>query len=226
MGSGNSDEDIRDTYYLGLAAAFVVGSVRDLPLENLVRAGQTAGLKLQRFKRTTVLPRVAKAIELLKSMGPETLLDVGSGGGSSLIQMLVSFPRLDIHAIDTDPGRVKNLKALAHGMTKLGTRPGKLFAYHENVTELSFNDRTFDGVTALEVIEHLVDPPAGIREIVRVTQRFVVFSVPSEPDHNPRHLHLFTPRDLMGFFTEAGAEKVTFDTVPGHIVGIAMKRLT
>ena len=41
--------------------------------------------------------------------------------------------------------------------------------------------RSFDTVTCLEVLEHLDDPAAAVRELARVARRAVVVSVPYEP---------------------------------------------
>jgi ubiquinone/menaquinone biosynthesis C-methylase UbiE len=49
------------------------------------------------------------------------------------------------------------------------------------VLALPFADRSFDAVTCLEVLEHLDDPAAAVREMARVARRAVVVSVPFEP---------------------------------------------
>jgi ubiquinone/menaquinone biosynthesis C-methylase UbiE len=50
-----------------------------------------------------------------------------------------------------------------------------------SVLSLPFADGSFDAVTCLEVLEHLPDPAAAVRELTRVARRAVVLSVPFEP---------------------------------------------
>lgn len=213
------DDDLKKKYNLELAAAFVLGSAPNLSHEKLVRMGQAAGLKMNRFKRTPVLPRVAKVIEMLKTLAPGYLLDIGSGRGSGLIQILLEFPKLDISAVECDEKLLPGLRALSSGLAVVRSE-GSLYVYNVDATDLPFKEGVFDVGTALEVLEHIQDTQKAVNELVRVCRK-VVFSVPSEPDDNPEHLHLHTPEDLTRMFTLAGAKHVTFDSVPGHTIGIA-----
>lgn len=156
-------------------------------------------------------------------MQPKDLLDVGGGSGSSLIAVLAEFQDLEIDAIDSDEERVLHLQALASG---LGCPQGypRLSASMGDAMDLSYYAKEiFDGVTALEVLEHVEKPEKAMAEIMRVAKRFVIVSVPSEPDTNPRHLHLLTSQDLEKMFGEAGAKKVVIERVPGHIIALATK---
>jgi len=217
------DENLKEKYNLELAAAFVLGNAENLPHEKLVRMGQAAGLKMHRFKKTMPLPRVAKVIGMLKSLAPVNLLDIGSGRGTGLTQVLMEFPSLHISAVERDKALLPNLQALSRGLRILRST-GTLTVYEADATlPLPFAPSGFDVGTALEVLEHIQDTQKAVNEIVRVCRK-VVFSVPSEPDNNPDHLHLHTPADLTRMFLAAGAKRVTFDSVPGHTVGIAHGR--
>ncbi len=59
-------------------------------------------------------------------------------------------------------------------------------------------------------------------EAVRVARRFVAVSVPSKPDDNPEHIHLFDGRSLAALFREAGVSRVSIDHVLNHIVALAV----
>lgn len=214
------DADLKDKYNLELAAAFVLGHAPSLTHEKLVRMGQAAGLKMHRFKRSQTLPRVAKVIGMLKSLAPVNLLDIGSGRGTGLTQVLLEFPELDIAAVECDEKLLPNLRALSRGLEVVRST-GSLNVYNvDATTPLPFQEGEFDVGTALEVLEHIQDTQKAVNEIVRVCRK-VVFSVPSEPDDNPEHVHLHTQADIRRMFFAAGAKRVTFDPVPGHTVGIA-----
>lgn len=214
------DADLKNKYNLELAAAFVLGHAPNLTHEKLIRMGQAAGLKMQRFKKTEPLPRVAKVIEMLRSLDPVNLLDIGSGRGTGLTQVLMEFPHLDIAAVECDKALIPNLNALARGLGMVRST-GCLRVFNvDATTTLPFQVSEFDVGTALEVLEHIQDTQRAVDEIVRVCRK-VVFSVPSEPDDNPEHVHFHTPEDLTRMFLTAGAKSVTFDSVPGHTVGIA-----
>ncbi|MFN6119018.1 MAG: class I SAM-dependent methyltransferase, partial [Actinomycetes bacterium] len=50
-----------------------------------------------------------------------------------------------------------------------------------DATRLPFADRTFDLVMAIEVLEHVPQPDAALRELARVCSATLVASVPFEP---------------------------------------------
>lgn len=45
--------------------------------------------------------------------------------------------------------------------------------------------------------------------------------MPSQPDENPEHIHLFSAAVLEPLLRTAGAARVTFDYAPGHIIAVA-----
>lgn len=209
-------------YYREFACAYVRGMLPELSgesVDDLLRKGRDAGLRLHRFKRTSELPRVRRAIGILRSLGPETLLDIGSGRGVFLWPLLDAFPELRVTALDRLDHRVADLEALARGgVARLSPLCG-------DVTALPFSNGAFDGVTVLEVLEHLEQPARGAREVLRVARRFVVASVPSRPDDNPEHLHLFTADSLGRIFNEAADEigtkiRTRFEYVLNHVVAV------
>jgi ubiquinone/menaquinone biosynthesis C-methylase UbiE len=212
-------DDLAGRYYLDLAAAFVRGKLPDAPdgtPAELVRRGQSAGLRLHKFKRTGQLPRVRRVLALLRALAPADLLDVGSGRGVFLWPLLDAFPGLPVTAIDQLPHRVADIRAVA-----AGGRPNLTGALMD-ATQLDLPDGAADGVTILEVLEHLGQPGRAVAEAVRVARRFVVVSVPSKPDDNPGHIHLFDLESLQGLFADVGVRRVSIDYVHNHIVGLAL----
>jgi ubiquinone/menaquinone biosynthesis C-methylase UbiE len=219
-----------------LAAAYVRGSAPrpagegdpalfDAPLDQLdadqqlalIALGRAAGLRLHRFKRTMGLPRVAKVLGLLRGLAPAELLDIGSGRGAFLWPLLDAMPGLPVAALDTLDYRVADIQAVAAGGV------AGLRAFHGSATGMPFDDRSFDVLTMLEVLEHIPDTAAALHEALRVARRFVVLSVPSKADDNPEHIHLFDAAALDRLLRAAGAARVTFEYVPGHIVAVARR---
>ncbi|MBZ0117279.1 MAG: class I SAM-dependent methyltransferase [Sandaracinaceae bacterium] len=206
-----------DRYYLSLAAAYVRGRLGIEGEDAVVtERGLQSGLRLHRFKRNAELPRVRRVIGILQGLGPSELLDVGSGRGTFLWPLLDALPGLPVTAVDADPERASQLEATARGWPALSAR-------REDACAISFVDDTFDGATALEVLEHLPEPSRAARELARVVRRFVVATVPSEPDDNPEHLQLFTPKTLEALLLDAGFARARIDAVRGHYVAVATK---
>ncbi len=219
--------------YSRLAAAYVRGKLGhqagaepalvERPLETLdetqlmeiIQRGRAHALRLHRFKRTMGLARVAKVLSILKGIAPAELLDIGSGRGAFLWPLLDAFPWLPITALDRLEYRVADLHAVHDGGIVT------LSAVHGDAMRLPFEPGQFDVVTLLEVLEHIPDPAAALAEACRVARRFVVLSVPSKPDTNPEHIHLFSAAQLETLLLQAGAARVSIDNVPGHLIAVA-----
>jgi 2-polyprenyl-3-methyl-5-hydroxy-6-metoxy-1,4-benzoquinol methylase len=210
------DDELAARYFLGLASAFVRGRLGRAGLDGAaaVRAGLEAGLRLHKFKRGEPLPRVRRVIGVLAGLAPASLLDVGSGRGTSLWPLLEAFPDLAVTAIDREERRATDLDAVHRGGVD------RLAARRMDAASLEFADRAFDLVTALEVLEHQHDPVPVARELVRVAARAVVLTVPSHPDDNPDHHQLFDERALEALFAAAGARRVVCERVRGHLLAV------
>jgi 2-polyprenyl-3-methyl-5-hydroxy-6-metoxy-1,4-benzoquinol methylase len=219
-----------DVYYLQFAAAFVRGSLPDLPedlalpalgdleesqLEQIYAIGREAGLRLHRYKRSAQLPRVRKILGTLQGLCPAELLDLGTGRGVFLWPLLDEFPSIQVTCVDMLEHRIADLETVSRGgLTQVQPLLSEL-------TQLPFEDKRFSCTTMLEVLEHTVDPQAALREVCRVTQQHLLISVPSKPDDNPEHLHLFQPSQIEGWLLELGAKRVKVDGVLNHLVVIA-----
>lgn len=177
-----------ERYFSELATAFVRGRLNN-PAVN-IEDGITAGLRLHKFKQGSELPRVRSVLSTLRALAPENLLDVGSGRGTFLWPLVATFPEVQVTAIDVSEQRASDIDAVRKGGID------RLRGFRMDVCDISFPDASFDGVTILEVLEHLRDPETALRQAIRVARRFVIASVPSTPDDNPEHIHLFTVNRL------------------------------
>lgn len=215
------------TYYGNLAAAYVRGKrLREegsalcprMKIEQVLRIGREDGLDLHAFKRTMGLPRVRKVIGMLKTIRPQSIVDIGSGRGVFLWPLMDAFPHVWTGAVDIDPSVVDRIQTVADGGIWW------LSAFEGDVQQqLPFPDGSADVVTVLEVLEHLPRPDLAVREALRIADRFVAASVPSKEDNNPGHINLFSASMLKAMFLSAEASSVKLDGVLNHIVLLARK---
>ena len=134
-------------------------------IEAIFHAGEAAGLKLYYFKKKELLPRVKAVLGFLRSVQPESLLDVGSGRGVFLFPFLTQFPWTQVTAADILPRRVQMLQAIADGGIE------NLTVLERNICQWTQEEKLFDVVTLLEVLEHIPDVEQAIANAVRLARR-------------------------------------------------------
>lgn len=116
-------------------------------------------------------------------------------------------------------------------------RPGPRFV-HGNAARLPFADNAFDVVASVEVLEHLHDPVAGLREYARVARRHLVLSVPREPifrlgnllaarhvrelGNTPGHLNHWSSPEFVRFVSTVGAVADVVKPLPWTIVWVRL----
>lgn len=113
--------------------------------------------------------RVRRLLQLLDVRGGQRVLEVGCGAGNILEQIAGA----QLFGVD-----------LSHALLdKARARLGDRAALHEGFAEsLPFADSSFDRVYCSEVLEHVVDPLAVLREMRRVVRPtgWAVISFPNE----------------------------------------------
>ncbi len=173
-------------------------------------------MKEHYFKVKEDLPRVQVVLGFLHGIIPggrcKSLLDVGSGRGVFLFPLLRDFPELEVTSLDILSHRYELMQCIHDGGI------GNLTPLLADITRWDAPDKSFDVVTMLEVMEHIPDTDAVVRNAVRLARRYVIVAVPSKPDDNPEHIHLFSDDDLACLFVEAGAKRVKFMSVTNHRV--------
>ncbi len=118
---------------------------------------------MNRFFRS-LLPEV-------KKLHPKTILDVGCGEGFVLNSLRKHDIGKDLIGIDYSKTAISIGKKLH---PSLDLREGTIY-------KLPFKDNSFDLVLCLEVLEHLDDPKAALKELTRVSKKYTILSVPNEP---------------------------------------------
>ena len=211
-------EEFEARFYRQPAEAYLrasLGASAEASLHDLIAEASERNLRLQRFKRSAILPRVARVLGFLQGVRPNNLLDIGTGRGVFLWPLLDAWPTLPVHCLDLLDHRVEMLNRVREGGID------NLSAEIRDIGEEGWQPEPFDIVTALEVLEHIPDPQRAIAQCVRHATRYVVASCPSKEDDNPEHLHLFTSGELEQRFLDAGAERAHTEYVLNHQIVFA-----
>jgi ubiquinone/menaquinone biosynthesis C-methylase UbiE len=131
-----------------------------------------------------------------------------------LFPLLREFPDLEVTSLDILPHRVELLQCLHDGGIE------NLHPVLGDICTWDAPDKSFDVVTMLEVMEHIPDTEAVVRNAVRLAKNYSIVSVPSKADDNPEHIHLFSNEDLESLFLKNGCGKVKFMSVTNHRVAV------
>ena len=92
-----------------------------------------------------------------------SIVELGCGPGFSTEKLLDRFPSIGITALDVDP------MLLDVARDRLDERHGdRLELTHGSILETGLPDDTFDFALTRLVLEHLPDPVAAVREVVRI----------------------------------------------------------
>jgi len=108
---------------------------------------------------------------LLSNISFESVLDIGCGEGILLHNIQDHLVGKNVFAIDIDHLEIETARKNIP-LAKLGVAS----AYN-----LPFSDKRFDLTICCEVLEHLQNPDHALREILRVTAKYCILSVPNEP---------------------------------------------
>lgn len=111
------------------------------------------------------------AIDMIKKLNPERILDVGCGEGFTLAKLRKEKIGNYLEGIEYLQDAIDLGKEI-HPDIKI--RKGSIY-------ELPYKDNSFDLVLCTEVLEHLADPRKGLKEILRVSSKYCFISIPNEP---------------------------------------------
>jgi 2-polyprenyl-3-methyl-5-hydroxy-6-metoxy-1,4-benzoquinol methylase len=104
-------------------------------------------------------------------LAPKSFLDAGCGEGFVAEIMLRQMPGLELTGFDFNPESVELAKQ---------KNPAATFV-EASIFDIPFDANSFDLVGCFEVLEHQTDPRSALKELVRVSNRHVIVSVPHEP---------------------------------------------
>lgn len=114
-------------------------------------------------------PYYAHIINLLNPEKNRKILDVGYGRGFFLKS--IEEKELKLYGIDFCDGAIESASKII--------KNAKLFT--GDIHQTNFKDKEFDYITCLGVIEHLIEPSKGVKEIVRILKDdgTVIFTIPN-----------------------------------------------
>jgi SAM-dependent methyltransferase len=101
-------------------------------------------------------------LNALQRFSATRMLDVGCGNGQYIFELRDQF---DIHGTDIEP-------------YESWQKAPERFRVSD-ICQLDYEDGAFGTVSAFEVLEHLEDPIVAVKELIRVTSRNVIVSVPN-----------------------------------------------
>jgi ubiquinone/menaquinone biosynthesis C-methylase UbiE len=104
---------------------------------------------------------------IARAQGYNSFLDIGSGTGRGIARLQKDFPEAEILGVEP----VAELRAVGH---RKGIQSSCLV--DGDVTNLSFNDGSFDCVLALGVMHHLANPRRAISQMARVSRKAIFIS--------------------------------------------------
>lgn len=111
--------------------------------------------------------------EIVSRLGPDAkLLEVGCGAGESSRRIMAMLSRGQMFEVSEVDARYVN---------KLKETNFPIPVRQESALELKRNNREFDCVFLLEVLEHVDHYERSLEELFRVSRKYVVISVPNEP---------------------------------------------
>jgi len=109
--------------------------------------------------------------EQVKTLKPDSVLDVRAGEGFILEMLRENRIAKKLEGIEyMDKALALAKKLHPDILIKKG-----------NIYELPYKANSFDLVVCTEVLEHLENPKKGLSELLRVTRKYLLLSVPNEP---------------------------------------------
>ena len=142
----------------------------------LLDRGVVAGNVTDKYRIKNPLARrlmdgfLARVAQLYRDTDAQSVLEVGCGEGDLCAHLQAQRPA-DFVGLDIS-AKVLQLARDQHPTMPLSV---------QSAASLAFDSNSFDLVVICEVLEHLPDPRAALKEVARVARRDVILSVPREP---------------------------------------------
>jgi SAM-dependent methyltransferase len=177
-------------------------------------ADRDEGMKMGRWRALGARSKAAHARALCASAGftPSTVVEIGCGDGSLLLELAAVWPSAHFDGFELSPPAIEI--ARGRGIP----RAGRLEAY--DGARLPAGDGAYDLAVLSHVLEHVPDPAPLLAEAARVAQ-FVLVEVPLEGNRSASrpakraeagrigHLHAFDRAAVRALIAGAGLRLVS-----------------
>src|SRR3990167_9585086 len=110
-------------------------------------------------------------VKTIRPLNIDSVLDVGCGEGFTLARLKKEKIGKSFEGIDNLDESIEIAKKIHPG---LDIKKGDIY-------KLPYKSNSFDLVVCTEVLEHLENPRKAYRELIRVSRKYVLLSVPNEP---------------------------------------------
>lgn len=142
---------------------------KEVKLDNLTNLEKhTTRNPINRFFLDNFLRAVVRTI---KPLNISSILDVGCGEGFTLATLKKEGIGKKLEGVDYVENALEIGKKL---YPDLVLKKGDIY-------RLQYKADSFDLVLCTEVLEHLAEPEKGLRELVRVSKKYALVTVPNEP---------------------------------------------
>jgi SAM-dependent methyltransferase len=152
--------------------------------------------------------------------GPRDVLDAGSGNG--YFSWLAYRSGARVVALNSDAEQVRKAKEFLVDYRKAD--PKRLQFERKNLYDLGSETRTFDEINCFEVLEHIRDDQAIVKQFYRILKPGGVLHVCSPNRRHPRHQAEVLDRNESGGHVRQGYTEGDYRTLLGG-VGFAIDRV-
>ena len=156
-------------------------------------------------------------IRHLSSIQPQTIIELGCGGGRNAAQLLNNFPKATLTALDYSEVSVEKTKQV----NRREIQHKRCQVLQGDVATLPFSENSFDLATAFETVYFWPGPTESFREVCRVLKPNGLFLIVNESDGTNRSdekwldviegLQIFDKAQLSNFLKDAGFSKIIVD---------------
>jgi ubiquinone/menaquinone biosynthesis C-methylase UbiE len=124
-----------------------------------------------RYDDSGEAPEHALALRFLvatvRSIGVDSILDMGSGTGRALLQFASELP--EVKAVGIEPSAELREIGYSKGLSKAQLIDG-------DALKLAFDDNSFDLVCEFGALHHIPDPSRAVAEMLRVSRKAIFIS--------------------------------------------------
>ncbi|MCK5459732.1 class I SAM-dependent methyltransferase [Candidatus Parcubacteria bacterium] len=123
------------------------------------------------LKKIFIKRFIKQIVKIIQELNIDNMLDAGCGEGFIMHNTLRKIPKIKIDGFDISEQALENAKKIL---------PNNNF-FQGDITDIKLPDNAYDLAVALEILEHLKNPEAALKELKRVTKKYCLISVPWEP---------------------------------------------